>query len=99
MKKRFAAIMLMTVFMASAGAEGIKQRAAALLKAVPEREYMMMVVPAAGNFISNKLIVASLKAGMDSQPSEEIATILQRSSPVKLAITSENDAIAEATLE
>src|SRR5690242_16454722 len=99
MKNTFAAIILMTVFMTGAAADEVDQRTSALIKAFPNKEFMMMVVPEAGNFISNKLIVASLKAGTDNQASEKIAKILQRPSPVQLAITSENDAVAHATLE
>jgi hypothetical protein len=99
MRKILAAVMLTTACIATASAEGIEQRAAALLKAAPNKEFTMVVVPTAGNFISNKIIVASLKAGTDSQSSQQIATILQRTSPAQLAITGENDAVAEATLE
>lgn len=92
-------MMLMSVCVASSAADGMEQRAAALWKAAPNKEFTMMVVPTAGNFISNKMIVTSLKAGTDSQSSQQIATILQRPSPVQLAVTGENDAVAEATLE
>jgi hypothetical protein len=98
-KNTLTAVMLSTVCVASASAEGIEQRAAALMKAMPNKEFTVMVVPTAGNFISNKIIVASLKAGTDSQSSQQISTVLQRSSPVQLAVTGENDAVAEATLE
>jgi glycerol-3-phosphate dehydrogenase len=98
-EKTITAVMLMAVSIASASAGEITQKAAALLKAAPDKEFTMMVVPTAGNFISNKIIVTSLKAGTESQSSQQISTILQRPSPVQLAITGENDAVAEATLE
>ena len=99
MKRKIAAIILATVVVASAAADGIDKKFAALFKAFPDSKFTMMVIPVSGSFISNKIIVASLKAGTDSKPSQEIASILQAAVPTQLAVSGDNDAVAAATLQ
>ena len=97
--KAFVALMFACIATGSAAAGDLDQRIAALMKAAPNKNYKVMVIPSAGSFISNKIIVASLKAGTDSQSSEYIAGVLSGQNIVRLAVTSENDAVGAATLE
>jgi len=92
------AVVLVFACIGNAMADEISQKSAALWRVV-QTEFSLIVVPAARNFISNKITVASLKAGGESLSTEAITKVLQQSSPVKLAIASESDAVAAATLE
>lgn len=98
-----AALLLSTQFtMTFAG--DIPQRFAALQKAAQEKRLdivglQIIIIPTAGDLLANKFVVASLKAGYDSAPSQRISQLLLEQSSLRLAITSEDDGIGAATLE
>lgn len=98
MKKILATLVLAVIAMGNATAGDIEQRISALMKLAPTTDFKLMVIPSSGSFFSNKIIVGSLKAGTDSQSSEQIARMLSGQNAFRLAITSENDAVGAATL-
>lgn len=105
---KYAKLLAIAVFLfaptASAFADAAGQKMAALYSATQNQndgpvDWTLMVIPAADNFISNKLVVASLKSGTDTKVSQGISGMLLQQAPLQLAITSDNDGVGAATLE
>jgi hypothetical protein len=99
MKNLFAAAVIFAASLANACAGNLDARISALAKATQGKEFVMMDVHCASNFISNKLMVAALKGGTESTDAQKITAMLQRPEPAGLAISGENDSVAAATLE
>jgi hypothetical protein len=60
---------------------------------------LIMEVPSANNFISNQMIVASLKAGVRSNAVEDLVEMLKRPKSLHIAVMSDSDGVAAATIE
>lgn len=99
MKKLLAAALVCAASLGNACAADIGARAAALLKASPDKQFSIMHIPSASGYVSNKLMIAALKSGTESKAVLHIVEMLQRPAPVDLAVTSDNDEIGAATLE
>lgn len=102
--KCLLATILLSCHIALAFAGDVSAKLAAVSKGADQWQadvgsFRVMVIPASGGFLANKLVVASLKAGSESLSSQQISQLLLQQSPVSLAVTSENDGVGAATLE
>lgn len=101
---RLLAALILSGQFIQAFAGDFQERFAALQRAASEKKFEIvgldiMEIPGAGNFLSNRLAVAALRAGTDNVASQKIAQLLLQQAPTRLVITGEDDAIGAATLE
>ena len=99
MKKLISILLLCVATMTQAYADDMSARAAAVMKVMPRPDLQLMSVPSADGFIANKMMLASLKAGTDSNAVNDIFALLQGAAPASLAVTGKNDSITLATLD
>jgi len=90
--------LFLTACATTGGGNDQQQRFAAIASKYPEST--IVVVEGAGNMISTKMVLASLKAGAGSTTSDAILKLLSnRSSKFPVAVTGADDSLTAATLE
>jgi len=77
---------------------GTQSRLAALAK-IKHDVSLVMEVPSANNAISNQIMIASIKAGVDSTAVVDLVAILKGSNTKPIAVIGDNDAVTAATIE
>lgn len=102
MKYRLGLILLFTFFLSACATtgsnDGQQKRFAAITSKYPEST--IVIVEDAGNFISTKIMLASIKSGFSSKTSDKILNLLSNSnSKLVVAVTGEDDSLTSATLE
>jgi hypothetical protein len=75
-----------------------EQKTQKLMSAAPEKSMKLIVVPVANNVVSDLMIIAALKAGTVSNAARNLVAMLKRSGGDPVGVTSDNDAIASATI-
>lgn len=75
-----------------------KQLAAIVAKA-GKSQVLLTDIPSANNFISDQLIVASLKAGTMSSSAQALLKVLQQSPAATVAVTGKSSSVTAATVE
>lgn len=60
---------------------------------------LVMAVPSANNFISNQMMIASIKAGADATAVVDLVAILKGPNTKPIAVLGDNDAVTAATIE
>ena len=76
-----------------------EKRISQFSKSFPISEFTIMAIPSAGNFISNKIVVASLNSGTQSVSSLQLSTFLAKKDVQKILIVGDNDDIMSATIK
>lgn len=76
-----------------------QKRIAAVLAKYPRQEINLLYVAAPNSFISTRLIIASLNAGINSNDVDAIIAALSIKNGGLLAIAGDNDSLTAATLE
>ena len=102
MKHRLGLVLLITMLLSACAATGGKgdrdHRLAAVGNTHPERA--IVYVEGAGNFVTNKVMVGSLKSGTRSSQSQSILKLLQLKNPaLAVVVTGADDGLSAATLE
>ena len=75
-----------------------KQLAAIVAKA-GKSQVLITDIPSANNFISDQLIVASLKAGTMSSSAQALLKVLQQAPAATIAVTGKSSDVTAATVE
>ena len=77
---------------------GTQSRLAALSK-IKNDVSLIMEIPSANNAISNQIMVASIKAGVDATAIVDLAAILKGPNIKPIAVIGDNDAVTAASIE
>lgn len=83
----------------ASSSQGMSARVSAFTKKINDKSAVFVVVPSANNAISNGMMVASIKGGADTAPVMQLVSMLKNPNSKPIAVTSDSDAIAAATIE
>lgn len=102
MKHNFYLAMLLSLFLSACAATGgssdQKKRFSSIGNKYPNAA--IVVVESAGNFLSNKILLASIKAGTSTTTSDAILKLLlNENSKFIVAIMGDDESLSAATLE
>lgn len=76
-----------------------QRRSAAVAAKYPQQEINLLYIEAPKSFIATKLMIASLKSGVNSSDVDAIIAALLNKNGGLLAVTGDDDSLASATLE
>lgn len=102
MKHRFGLVVLMALLLSACATTGGKNEREKRLAAVgnTHTQRAIVYVEGTGNFVTNKVMVGSLKTGTRSSQSQSILKLLQLKNPtLAVVVTGADDGLSAATLE
>lgn len=76
-----------------------EKRMNAFIAKMAGRGGLVMVIPSSNNFISNQMIIASIKTGADVTAVVNLVKMLKQPKTEPIAVIGDNDAVTAATIE
>jgi hypothetical protein len=94
---KICSIIFPLLLLAACATTSVNSRIGALAKKYPD--VLIVEVQSSSNLISNKLILASIKAGANTTTSDAIVNLLSKKTVNPIAVVGEDDSLSAATLE